>query len=260
MTVAKEPLSGKRIVVTRSSGQARDMQTLIERLGGTAVMCPVMKIVPPKDQAAFDASLARLASFDWIIFTSANGVRFFFQRAEQLGIEAFDTACRAKVAAVGSKTAEALAAQGMPARFVADTFTAEGLIEILKDKVAQGEKALLPRANIARKTLPLALAALGLDVTDAPAYDTVAAEENFLETKELLRQRLIDIITFASSSAVRFFLAGLGEDNRSLLEGVKIAVIGPVTARTAHEQGLHVDIEAEEYTISGLVDAIVRHS
>jgi uroporphyrinogen-III synthase len=260
MTAASGPLSGKRIVVTRSPGQVKDMETLIERLGGTAILCPVIKTVPPKDQARFDASLANLASFDWIIFTSANGVRFFFQRAEELGIEARRTAGHAKVAAVGSKTAAALAAHNLPAPLVADTFTADGLLELLRGRVVPGEKALLPRANIARKALPLELAALGLDVTDAAAYDTVAADENFLETKELLEQRLIDIITFASSSAVCFFLEGLGEENRPLLKGVKIAAIGPVTARTAHEKGLHVDIEAEEYTIPGLIDAIVRHS
>ncbi|WP_027414863.1 uroporphyrinogen-III synthase [Aneurinibacillus terranovensis] len=260
MTQHRGPLSGKRIVITRARSQSGEFAKQIEQLGGEPIIFPVIKTALPADLSELDHCLRTVDSYDWLVFTSVNGVKFFFQRAQSVHIELAKKITHVRVAAVGTKTAAALSRHGVEVERTAGTFTAEGLLETLKTHVKPGEKVLLPRANIARDFLPDELRKLGLRVTDVAAYDTVAAVENIQQISDLLKDKKIDIITFASSSAVRFFLTALPEERRrKWLDRVCICVIGPITADTAAELGLHVDVMAEEHTIHGLVEAILQH-
>ncbi|AMA72090.1 MULTISPECIES: uroporphyrinogen-III synthase [Aneurinibacillus] len=256
---AVRPLEGKRIVVTRAREQAEEFIRKIERLGGEAIACPVIRFVPPSDPAPLDRALRALPSFDWLFFTSVNGVAFFFRRLAELGYSMDDF--NGQIAAVGKKTAAALADRGFFVPHIPGKFTAEHLVEIMKDKLEPGQKALLPRANIGREVLPEGLRALGLEVTDAPAYDTVRAEENIAQMKRQLKQKKVDMVTFTSPSTVRHFLAGFSEQERQeYLAGVHIGVIGPVTAKAVQDAGLSVHVMGDEYSIDGLLRAILNYT
>ena len=252
------PLAGRRIVVTRAVQQARDLITRIEALGGTAIACPVIRTVPPADWRLVDEALQKLDSFDWLFFTSVNGVAFFFQRQETLGLTRIPLPPR--IAAVGSKTAEALTKRGVEVYHMPDTFTAEHLVASLKGIIRPGEKVLLARAAIGRAVLPEGLAMLGAEVTDAAVYDTVKAKENISELVRLLHAGQVDMITFTSPSTVRNLLSELDEQARESLRSVQIAVIGPVTAEAVQKAGFTAQVMPAEYSIDGLLDVIVRYT
>lgn len=251
-------LFGKRILVTRAREQSRSLSEKIHELGGEALEFPVIRFTRPKRQAFLDQSLRRLHDYDWIIFTSVNGVKFFFKRLRELKMDIRQMG-KAKIAAIGPKTAEALWEKGLNVEVIPDEYKAEDLIESLQKHVKEGEKVLLPRANIARKILAVELAKMGCEVTDADAYDTEPETGNTFKIVEELRKGTIHVITFTSSSTVRNFIQALQtvvEDVSSLLKDVQIVCIGPITAQTAKESGLKVDRIAEEYTIEGLVEAL----
>ncbi len=251
-----KPLFGKRILVTRARSQASELSEKIAELGGEPYEFPLVKMVPPSDAAPLDDALKQLTSFDWVMFTSTNGVAFFFKRLRELGIDIRTMSGR--IAAVGPKTAEALCEKGLTVEALPGEFHAEGLLDSLRDQVKPGERVLLPRADIARKTLPKELRALGLSVTEADTYDTIIDAENTVEIAELLAEKTIQVITFTSSSTVKNFVQAMqGYDLHALLEGVEIACIGPITANTAKELGLPVHVVAAEYTIQGLLDALI---
>ena len=194
-------------------------------------------------------------NYNWIIFTSVNGVKMFFQRlkAQKLDIRSLKDA---KICAIGPKTAEELEERGLLVDVMPEVFRAEAVIEALKDRIQPGDKVLLPRADLARQVLVDSLISVGADVNEVIAYQTVLADET---DTQLLLEKLqageIHVLTFTSSSTVTNFLKLIGE-NRSLIEGITVACIGPITAETAEKNGLKVDISAEEYTIDGLVSAI----
>jgi uroporphyrinogen III methyltransferase/synthase len=215
-------------------------------------------MVSPKESRPLDEALSNLGSYDWVMFTSVNGVSFFFQRMRELGIDI--RTLSGKLAAVGPKTAEALRERGLTVAVLPGDFTAEGLLESLQGELKPGEKVLLPRADIARETLPRELRKLGLEVTEADTYDTVIDAENAAETAQLLEEKAIQLITFTSSSTVKNFVQAMaGHDLTRLLEGVQIACIGPITAGTAKDLGLPVHVIAKEYTIQGLLDAVLQN-
>jgi uroporphyrinogen III methyltransferase/synthase len=258
----RKPLFGKRILVTRARSQASGLAERIDELGGEAVEFPVIDIRPPSDDRIvreLDAALARLAEFDWVIFTSVNGVEYFFGRLRQLRID-IRSLHRAKIVAVGPKTAEALGERGLIADTIAAEYRQEGIADALLPQLTPGQKALLPTSNIARDVLPDRLRERGIETTVVAVYENVPSAEYGEEVLELLRQRAIHIVTFTSSSTVKNFVQALRElgadDPPALLEGVDIACIGPVTARTAEEAGLKVDYVAEEATIEALVRAM----
>ena len=248
------PFFGKTILVTRAREQASKLTASLERLGARCLEVPSIRLVEPEDgyQAA-DEAISRIGEYDWVIFTSANGVGRFFERLALAGKDARAFG-GAKVAAIGTATAEALKGKGILADIVPREFRAEGIVEALKDEVGTGKKVLIPRAQEAREILPERLRELGAEVTVAPVYRTVAAETD----GEALRQRLsdgeVDYVTFTSSSTVTNLLRIVG--TAEALHGVKTACIGPVTAETCRKNGIEPDIVAEEYTISGLVDAM----
>jgi len=255
----KKPLFGQKVLVTRARSQASELSAKIQELGGEAIEFPVIKIVPPTNTEPLKEAYKQLDSFDWIIFTSVNGVSTFFEQLKENKIDIRKMG-KARIAAIGSKTAEALQEKGLIVDIIPEEFRAEGLLNSLEGEIKAGQKVLLPRADIARKILPQVLREKGLEVVEVDAYETVLDAENKAEIVELLREKDVQIITFTSSSTVKNFMEAIkDEEVEQLLEGVTLASIGPITTKTAQDLGLKVDVTASEYTIDGLVEAIINN-
>ena len=253
---AMKPLFGKRILVTRARNQASKLTQGLEELGAECLEAPTIQIVPPADNGkALDEAVAKLPDFDWVIFTSVNGVEFFFNGLEKAGLDSRAMA-GLSVCAIGSSTAEALAGHGIRADVVPENFTAEGIIAALYGKAKAGDKILLPRAAEARNVLPEELTNQGMEVEVVPAYETITADTDSEALTKAFAEHNIDMVTFTSSSTVKNLIKLLGDNAVDLLRGAKIAAIGPVTAETCRKHGLKVAIQAEEYTIAGLIKAI----
>jgi len=250
----RHPLHGRRVVVTRAEDQAEELCRRLQAMGAEAILFPVIAIVPPEAGGLLDRAIARLADYDWIIFTSVNGVENFWARlAARAGQSTQNGAAklplRTRVAAIGPATAEALSRRGATVHLMPAEYRAEAIL----DEIGQvaGQRFLLPRADIARPALAEGLRARGGQVDEAPAYRTIQAHPS-PAAFEALRAG-VDVITFTSSSTVRNFV----DLTRGMEYGQPlIACIGPVTADTARELGLPVDILAEEYTVDGLVRAL----
>jgi len=254
----KGPLFGRRVLVTRTREQAGDLVRIVESLGGEALVFPTIKVAGPEDPEPLDRALGELAGFDWVVFTSANGVRFFWRRLVDRGYDARAFG-RARLAAIGPKTGAALEAFGLRPDFVASEYRAEVLAAGLGSVARPGQKVLLARAAGSREVLARELARLGLEVTEVHVYRTLPAGEDGKRIAELLRRGEVDAVTFTSSSTVRNFLSALGPDAGELLRRTAVACIGPVTAATAEELGLRVDVVAREYTVEGLAEALCRY-
>ncbi|MBI5869927.1 MAG: uroporphyrinogen-III C-methyltransferase [Actinobacteria bacterium] len=258
------PLFGRRVVVTRSRTQASDLVTALADAGALPVEFPTIKVIPPGDgYAALDAAISRLRdaadggpAYDWAVFTSVNGVEKFFER---LSIDGDTRDLRGiKLGAIGPATAAALESRGLRLDFVPAEYRAEAVLEGLLERGAAGGSVLIPRAKEAREVLPEKLAEAGARVEVVPAYETVLDETGVDDMKDMLSSGEIDIITFTSSSTVTNFVKLLeGFDFQTLPANVTIACIGPVTADTARDLGLRVDLVADEYTIPGLVRALI---
>ncbi|MDR6226444.1 uroporphyrinogen-III synthase [Desmospora profundinema] len=254
------PLYGRRILVTRALEQAGILSDKIRALGGEAMEFPAIEIHPPARKEKLDEALDRLNTFDWVVFTSVNGVTTFFRRLSELRMD-IRSLHRARIAAIGPKTAQELEVKGIRVDCLPEEYRAEALVEAMRPLVRRGENILLPRANIARPLLAEELSEMGCHVVDAHAYDTLPASGGVRELLRELEEGRIHVITFTSSSTVRYFIRALereAEDVSSRIQRAWIACIGPITADTATEMGLPVDVTAEEYTIDGLIDAIVR--
>ena len=248
------PLFGKTVLVTRARSQASKLTARLEQLGAKVIEAPAIRIEEPADHyEALDAAIAKLNDYQWLIFTSANGVDYFFARLMKTGKDARALGY-AKVAAIGSATAAKLREYGIIADVVPREFRAEGVLEALKGKLPSHAKILLPRAQEAREILPEKLREQGAVVDVAPAYQTVAAEVDAESLREKLADGEIDLVTFTSSSTVTNLVKIIG--SADALKEIKTAAIGPVTAETAKGNGIEPDIVAKEYTIDGLVEAI----
>lgn len=252
----KKALFGQRIVVTRARHQASVLSQAIEDLGGEPWEFPVIELAPPSDPQKLIQAIQQIKRFEWLVFTSVNGVEEFFKTLINQGKDVRDLA-GIELVAIGPATQAALENRGLRVSFVPEEYRAEKIIEGLASRVLPGQSVLLARAEEARDILPESLKALGADVWDVPAYRTIVGQANKEELKSLLRDHLIHAVTFTSSSTVRNFLQLLDGD-RSLLEGVKLYSIGPVTSNTARELGLNIHREALKYTIKGLVQALVE--
>ncbi len=261
----KRPLFGRRILVTRSRTQSSEMTEGIERMGGEAVELPVIRIQEVSDageREAFDRALQRAGEYDWIVFTSPNGVDYTLRRMAELRVDIRKLG-KARIVAVGPKTEETLAARGLLAEVLpAGKFRAEELPGLLQPLVQPGELVLLPRGNLADETLPDSLRKLGLRTVEAIAYENVPEMDLSAEGLELLLNGSVDTVTFTSSSTVVNLIALLRhqgvERPQELLAGLNIACIGPVTAKAAEQAGLQVTAMAEQATIASLLECLLR--
>jgi len=257
--MAKKPLAGTRIVVTRALAQAGSLAQRIEALGGEAIEVPTIEIEPAKDFSALDAALARIESYDWLIFTSANSIEPLLARLAHIG-KTVDALNHLKVAAVGERTATRLAATGISVDLVPVRYQAEGLLEALQAEGMSGVRVLIPQAAQARDVLPVTLRQWGAKVDMVEAYRTVAPVLESAAIKRRLQAGEIDIVTFTSSStAVNFAQLFDGVALAAIMGKAAIACIGPITAKSVEELGGRVAILAGEFTIEGLVAAIVDY-
>ena len=254
----KKPLFGKKIVVTRSREQASDFAELLEVNGAEVVQFPTIDVVPPKTWKGLDSAIKRISSFNWIVFTSVNGVKYFVERLKKNKKDLRDLK-GIKVCAIGPSTAEELSSFGIAPDFVPKEYRAEGIIKGIGKGGIKGKRILIPRAEVAREILPEELKKKGAKVTIAVAYRSIKPKGNTEKIINLLRDKKIAMVTFTSSSTVKNFVEMFEkEDYKALLNGVKIASIGPITAKTASELGIKTDIMPKAYTIPALTEAIVK--
>ena len=254
-----QPLAGRRIAITRPREQAAALAERLEALGAHVSLLSAIHIAPVEDHAPLDAAIAHLSDYDWLIFTSVNGVRAFAERLAATG-HAWAERGLARVAAIGPATAQALADEGVTVDLTPDEYIAEGILEGLG--LVAGQRMLLARADIARRSLAEGLRLRGADVDEVAAYRTVTQPVAPAIIQRILLDERVDAITFTSSSTVRGLLDGLaaaGYDPREALRGVALAAIGPITAATLRDNGLEPTLIAEEYTIPGLTAALVAH-
>jgi uroporphyrinogen III methyltransferase / synthase len=244
------PLHGRRIVVTRAKDQADALADRLRALGAQAIELPTIEIAPAADYAPLDQAIAGLPSYDWLIFTSANGVRCFVER---LDASASDwRQLRAKICAIGPATRTAIEALHLKVDLMGREYVAEGLLEAFSAYDLRNCRVLLPRAAVARDLVPSELSRRGARVDVVEAYRTVIPPDTAQRAAAL---GAVDCMTFTSSSTVRNFAAAAG---LSALASAKVVTIGPVTTATARELGIAVAAQARTYTIDGLVDTILE--
>jgi uroporphyrinogen-III synthase len=255
---AGRPLEGKRVVVTRSVEQARDLMARLENMGATVLLFPAVSFSEPSDTAELDRAIRSLVAFDWILFTSANAARFFAARCRKLGVEPSQEG-NYLCAAVGPATASAVAAEGFSVDYVAQEFLGASLAQELSASLG-GKKILLPRSERAKPDLPHALRAVGAEVTEVVAYHTGGVGVIDPGVMRAIREAQVDVISFFSPSAIENMRADLGEEVLSRLGArAALAAVGPVTAAALRSAGLPVAIEAPFATAESMAAAIANY-
>ena len=254
----KRPLSGLRILVGRARHQARALSSGLRELGANVVEIPFIEIRKPRSYQPLDSALRNLREYDWLILTSVNGVEAFWQRLHKLHLPKKQLA-HLKVAAIGPATSREIAKRGVRVTVVPEEYIAESVVDSLRSQV-QGKRILLARAKVARDVIPRELRKLGAHVHVVEAYETVIPRSSRARLRTLMKdpKRRPHVITFTSSSTARNFVQLLGGNVWRGRPRPRFASIGPVTSSTLRELGLPVDIEAQEYTIPGLIRAMVR--
>jgi uroporphyrinogen III methyltransferase/synthase len=258
----RRPLFGQTIAVTRTRQQASDLSSRLSDLGAAVIETPTIELAPPEDWSEVDTALRSIARYDWVVFTSANGVTFTKRRLRELGLDAraFGSA---KVAAIGDATASAIERElFLSVDLYPESFVAEALADALAaGGTVAGKRFLLLRADIARPVLRDRLTRDGAaEVSDVPIYETKRSASLPQPLLDALAAGELTWVTFTSSSTARNFADLLGPDYRERLKDVKLASIGPVTTTTLRELGLEPTVQADTFNIEGLVDAIVRTS
>ena len=257
----KKPLFGRRIVVTRAREQASVFLERLSRLGAECIEFPTIEVVPPENWDALDRAIGSLETYQWVLFTSVNGTKYFLKRLEFFNKDVRDLK-GLKIGAIGPKTAETWYRLGIKPDIVPDEYRAEAVLACLKKHGVNGAKVLLPRAAQAREILPEELKKMGAKVDVAPAYQTIRPDHDTGRVREMLEKGTIDMVTFTSSSTVSNFAEIFEPDSEHFqkwMARVAVACIGPVTAKTAHEKGLSVNLVPSEYTIEALTDRIVEY-
>jgi uroporphyrinogen III methyltransferase/synthase len=255
----KTSLAGKRILITRARQQSSEFATSLRNLGAEVIEYPTIEILPPRSWNGLDRAIDGLKSYDWIIFTSANGVNFFWQRLEDIRKD-LSFPFSLKVAAIGPATAEKLKEKGIRVAYMPKEFVAESILKGFEKMDVKRRRILLARAKVARDILPKGLREMGARVDVVEAYRTVKPRRGTKRLKQLLTDDKIDVITFTSSSTINHFAELFKtEDLKQLLKGIAIACIGPITAQTAKKWGVRVQIQPKQYTIPALTQAIARY-
>ncbi len=249
------PLFGRRVLITRARSQASRLADKLEAHGAETVQVPAIEVLPVEDFSELDSVVGKLAEYDWITFTSSNGVQKLWDRIVAAGLDARAFAS-AKIAAVGPSTARALGSVGLTADLVPDNFDAESLMERFAALDVAPKHVLFPRSEIGRESLIEGLREMGADVDPVTAYRTVISDASAQDAIEAYADG-IDITTFTSSSSVENLVKLLDGDVTQINESL-VACIGPITAETAQANGIEVNVMAEEQTIDGLVDAILN--
>jgi uroporphyrinogen-III synthase len=270
------------VLVGRARHQAGALSGALRKLGATVIEIPFIEIRPPRTFKPLDSALQNLESYDWLILTSVNGVEAIWKRLDKLktkhkelreghdfspatksrrrepALAAGGGAVRMRVAAIGPATQKAIEQRGIKVDVVPKEYVAESVVRSLRNRV-KGKRVLLVRARVARDVIPRELRKAGAHVDVVEAYETVVPRSSRRRLRSALANPRTrpDVVTFTSSSAVRNFVALLGS-RHTILDGIRVASIGPVTSSTLRELGLRVDIGAKQFTIPGLVEAVVR--
>ena len=253
-----KPLFGKKILITRPKGEDTRFSQILEEYGASCAELPAIAIKPLSDYSQLDAAIKDISGFQWLIFSSRNGVRFFKQRLDIVGTAQCAVPTDFKIAAIGPRTASALENLGLRVLLQPDKFCQEGLLKSFGKLKLKSQNILIINALEARDVLAKGLEKMGAKVTVAPAYQTVARAQEHKSTRKILKDT--DIITFTSSLAVKNFLAGFNKHSlKARFKNTLIASIGPITSRAIRTAGFKVNIEAKEYTLEGLTKAIVKY-
>jgi uroporphyrinogen III methyltransferase / synthase len=256
-----EPLAGRCVLVTRTREQAHSLVDPLEALGAEVLSMSVLETADPADWAPVDAAIRAIGSYDWVIFTSTNGVDRFLARFREVHGDYTNliTTC---IAAVGSATAHRLRAAGFPPALVPEDFRAEGLIAAFSEiDVEECRHVLIPRAEEGREVLPAALRKMGCEVDVIVVYRTVPTHPDPAIIQRL-RDGAVDVGTFTSGAIAKAFLSAVssaGLDTDEVMRGMAVASIGPITSEALRQLGYEADIEAEESTMGALVNAILYH-
>src|SRR5215831_12407382 len=254
----KRSLTGIRVLVGRARHQAGSLSGELRKLGAQVLEIPFIEIRKPTSFRPLDSALKNLDSYDWLILTSVNGVDAMWKRLAKLRIQK-NGRSRLRVAAIGPATKKSIEQRGWKVDVVPKEYVAESVVRSLKDKVKE-KRVLLVRAKVARDVIPHELRKAGAEVDVIEAYETIVPEKSRRRLQAALKNpgKGPQVVTFTSSSTVKNFVQLLGTRGKSkLLDGIQTASIGPVTSATLRELGLPVDIAAREFTIPGLVTAIV---
>jgi uroporphyrinogen-III synthase len=251
------PLAGTRILVGRARHQAGSLSASLRGLGASVIEIPFIEIRKPSTFQPLDHALKNLKSYDWLILTSANGVEALWNRLRKLHIPVKNLK-QLQIAAIGPATKKAIVKRGLEVKMVPEEYVAESVVKGLRDKV-NGKRVLLVRAKVARDVIPEELRKAGAQVDVVEAYETAVPEKSRARLRSLMRNadRRPQVVTFTSSSTARNFAELLGHARERSLKNVQFASIGPVTSATLRELGLAVAIEAREFTMGGLIRAIV---
>ena len=255
----KKPLFGRRIVITRARAQASGLVAELNRLGAQCIEIPTIRITPAEDTAPLRAAIERIEQYQWLVLTSVNGVKYFFDTLFGMGKDVRALG-HLKFACIGPVTKARLADYGIVSDILPETYRAESVIEAFADVDIQGKHVLLPRARKARTILPEELTRMGAVVDEVTSYETRLADDGKETLVDLLNDGAVDAVTFTSSSTVTNFMSLLeGQDSDALLDGVTLASIGPITSDTLKSSGFQPTIEADPYTIRALIDALTTH-
>jgi len=253
----KKPLFGKKVLVTRSRKQASILSNMLAIEGAEPIEVPTIEIAPLEDTALIDKAIGHLAKYQWVIFTSVNGVHALFKRLFDLGMDTRSFSNN-KIAAVGSATAQALFQHGVQADFIPDQYISGAIVLGLKELNLNKAAVLLPSTDIVTNVLYNGLCDLGALVDRVTVYRTIIPLKSDAEALTLLQDGRIDVVTFTSSSTVRNLVSML-DSNPDLLNRTVVGCIGPVTAATAHGLKINVDFIAHQHTIYGLVEALKKY-
>jgi uroporphyrinogen-III synthase len=257
----KHPLAGTRILVGRARHQASSLSASLRSLGAAVIEIPFIEIRKPQSYQPLDDALKNIGNYDWLILTSANGVEAMWERVRKLRI-ARRNLKHLQIAAIGPATQKAIVKRGLKVKMVPEEYVAESVVKGLRDKV-NGKRVVLIRAKVARDVIPEELRAAGAEVDVVEAYETVVPEKSRARLRALMKNaaRRPHVVTFTSSSTAKNFAELLGNKAGALsvrlLKNVQFASIGPVTSATLRELQLPVAIEAREFTMGGLIRAIV---